>query len=427
MAAIRQTKEFMRNIHRDNDTSYITIATKQDTKWSQFHYLGVDHATNKAIEFIGKDIDVYHSNNSFYKKQRGNATLFNINSLYVDLDCHIEGVDIDYNRALAYLQTLFYGVKIPTPTYTVMSGRGFQLYWLIDTAPKQAAYLWKLIQTRLAEELSNITTYVPELTVDESCVHDVTRVFRVVGTTNTKANKVATIVQSYDYRYTMSEIRDTYFDDLNVKYNPNPKVNTTQTHNIKYLHNSYSLQQARLNDLEKLIELRNGNLLGYRDEFLFIYGWTVVNKKCSESLFIRELEALNTLFKEPLTDSEIRNKAEHIYKKHKSKVLKKENPKHYYENFDVYIFRNDTIIKKLAITEEEQKKLDTIISKRVKYDRNNDNRKKKRRNEAGLTKKQQEKLDRKVKIQELKAKGYKQTEVADMLNVSLRTVKTDWK
>ena len=81
MAAIRQTKEFMRNIHRDNDTSYITIATKQDTKWSQFHYLGVDHATNKAIEFIGKDIDVYHSNNSFYKKQRGNATLFNINSI----------------------------------------------------------------------------------------------------------------------------------------------------------------------------------------------------------------------------------------------------------------------------------------------------------------------------------------------------------
>ena len=46
---------------------------------------------------------------------------------------------------------------------------------------------------------------------------------------------------------------------------------------------------------------------------------------------------------------------------------------------------------------------------------------------AGLTKKQQEKLDPKAKVQELKAKGYKQIEVADMLGVSLRTVKTDWK
>lgn len=427
MSAAKQTKEFMQNIHRDNDTSYITIATKQDTKWSQFHYLGVDHATNKAIEFVGKEIDVYHSNNSFHKKQRGNATLFNINSLYIDLDCHIDGANIDYNRALEYLQTLFYGVKVPTPTYTVMSGRGFQLYWLIDTAPKQAAYLWRLIQTRLAEELSNITTYVPGLTVDESCVHDVTRVFRVVGTTNTKANRVATIVQSYNYRYTMSEIRDTYFDDLNVEYKPNPKVKSAKTNNVTYLSKTFSLQHKRLLDLERLIQLRNGDLKGYRDELLFIYGWTAVIKNCSESVFVRELEAVNTLFKDPLSDSEIRNKAKYIYKKHKSKVLKKENPKHYYEHFDVYIFRNDTIIKKLGITEQEQKDMETIISKRVKYDRNNDNRKKKRRNDNGLTKKQQEKLERRAKIQELKAKGYKQAEVADMLELSERTIRSDWK
>lgn len=428
MGSIRQTQDFMQTIHKDNDTSYITIATKEETKWSQFYYLGVDHATNKAIEFVGKNIDVYHSNNSFSKKQRGNATLYNLNTLYIDLDCHIEGANIDYNRALKYLETLFYGVKIPVPTYTVFSGRGFQLYWAIETAPKQAIYLWKLLQVRLAQELSNITTYVPELTVDSSCVEDVARVFRVVGTTNTKAKKVATIVQSSKNRYSMSEIRDTYFEDLKpkFKYKSTPTIARNKTV-ISYLYNSYSLQQARINDLEKLIELRNGDLKGKRDELLFIYGWTVVSKKSNEEVFTRELEALNTLFKEPLNASEIRYKAKHIYNKHKSKILLKAEPKHFYENFDVYIFRNDTIIKKLEITEEEQKHMKTLIAKREKYDRKNAKRNQARRNENGLTKKQQEKLERKVKIQELKYKGYKQTEVADMLGVSLRTVKTDWK
>ena len=289
--------------------------------------------------------------------------------------------------------------------------------------------MWKLLQVRLAQELVKITQYVPGLTVDDSCVEDVTRVFRVVGTTNTKANKVATIVQSSNNRYSMSEIRDTYFEDLKPKTSKS-KAKTTITRNkavISYLYNSYSLQQARLTDLEKLIELRDGDMKGYRDELLFIYGWTVVNKRATEEVFTRELEALNTLFKEPLSDSDIRYKAKHIYNKHKSKILLKSEPKHFYENFDVYIFRNDTIIRKLNITEEEQKHMTTLIAKREKYDRNNTRRKLNRRNEIGLTKKQQEKQERKSKVQDLKSKGYKQTEVAEMLGVSLRTVKTDWK
>ena len=93
--------------------------------------------------------------------------------------------------------------------------------------------------------------------------------------------------------------------------------------------------------------------------------------------------------------------------------MKKDNPTQFYEYFDVYIFRNDTIIKYLDITEQEQKSLKTIIAKREKYDRKNARRTP--RNKAGLTKKQQEKADRKRKIQELKAQGYKQKDVIKLL------------
>ena len=108
-------------------------------------------------------------------------------------------------------------------------------------------------------------------------------------------------------------------------------------------------------------------------------------------------------------------------------MLKKEKPKQFYEHFDTYIFRNDTIIKKLEITEDEQKQMSTIIAKREKYDRNNEKRRNKRRNEAGLTKKQQEKADLKAEIKLLLAGGMSFRTIAKELNISLgkvqRTIK----
>ena len=431
MSSAVKTSEFMHTLHADNDKSYISIShcKKKGNDWKQEFYLGVNNAANRAVELVNHDINVYHSNNSFSKRQRGNATLYNINSLYIDLDCHDSIVEVDYKRALEYLKTLFYDVKVPRPTYTVMSGRGFQLYWKIETAPKQAVYLWKLLQVRLAQELANIETYVAGLTVDNSCVEDVSRIFRVVGSYNTESHTRSEIVDSCECVYSMSEIRDTYFEDLKPKQTSKSKT-TTQTKNksvISYLYNSYSLQQARLNDLEKLIELRDGDLKGKRDELLYIYGWTVVGKKCTEDVFLRELEALNTLFKEPLTDSEINYKAKHIYNKHKSKILLKAEPKHFYENFDVYIFRNDTIIKKLEITDDEQKHMTTLIAKREKYDRNNNRRKQSRRNEMGLTKRSQAKIDTRGKVQKLKEQGLSQSKVAQQLGLGIATVKRHWK
>ena len=48
--------------------------------------------------------------------------------------------------------------------------------------------------------------------------------------------------------------------------------------------------------------------------------------------------------------------------------------------------------------DEEQRELSTIISKRVKQDRQNDSKKKKRRNDNGLTITQQNQLDLYIRI-----------------------------
>ena len=428
MNTVKQN-EFYEVIHQDNETSYVTIATKTKmSKWAQYHFKGKEQVFGRLADLSGQEVNVYHSNNSFYMPKRGQATLYNLNALYMDLDCHKQ--DFDYQQALYWLKEEFYEVKVPTPTFTVFTGRGLQLYWSIETAPRQAVDLWLLLQTRIAEELAPISEFVAGMKVDTVVVDDVSRVFRMVGTKNTHTNTVATVVDHYNYRYTMSEIRENYYPDLGAKA-PGRKKATKEREvaptNIMRLHTALMLRCARADDLIKLIELRNGDMKGKRDELLFIYGWTVVSKTCQKERFVRELEAINVLFKEPLSDKEIRYKARHIYDKYSSKVLKKENPKQFYEHFDTYIFRNDTIIKKLEITEDEQKQMSTIIAKREKYDRKNEKRRNNRRNEAGLTKKQQEKADLKAEIKLLLASGMSLRTIAKELNISLgkvqRTIK----
>ena len=419
----KEIKTFMGVIHADNDTSFITVATNHKNVWQQVHCLGHENATKHIIKLLNSNMsDIYHSNNSFYKPQRGEATLFNLNALYIDIDGHGDSDSlIDYNRIHEYLKVVFFNRKIPLPTFVVGTGRGLHLYWKIETAPRDAKYLFKMIQISLAEVLAEINKFDGRLNVDMSCANDVARVFRVPNTLNSKSQTYAQILEANNVCYTMSDIRDKYFRHL---YSDSDRLLKKSKNNViaNRFFNKLNLQQSRIDDLLKLLEMRAGDMKGYRDKFLFIYGWTVVDKRASEEIFIRELIAVNELFKDPLTHAEISNKARQIYKKYKSKVLKKDNPTQFYEYFDVYIFRNETIIKYLDITEQEQKSLKTIIAKREKYDRKNDKRNAKRRNEAGLTKKQQEMKDLKEKIEELKAQGMSLRAIAESLGVSLGKV-----
>ncbi|MBC9720442.1 MAG: hypothetical protein H9W82_03345 [Lactobacillus sp.] len=426
----KQIKSFMKDIHKDNDTSYITVANRDKTAWKQVHCLGHHEATTHIINLVNSDIsDIYHSNNSFFKQKRGEATLFNLNALYIDIDCHDDSTDkVNYARVHEYLKVVYFNRKIPLPTYVICSGRGLHLYWKIETAPRQAAYLWKLLQTRIAEVLSDITDFESRLHVDMTCVKDVARVFRVPNTLNSKSQTYAQILEVNNVCYSMSDIRDTFYNDL---YKNNDRLlskSRKRNQNIiaNRFFNKLNLQQSRIEDLLLLLEMRQGDMKGYRDKFLFIYAWTVVDKRASEEIFTRELFAVNELFKIPLIESKIRDKAKHIYKKYESKALKKDNPTEFYEYFDVYIFRNETIIKELNITEQEQKQLKTIIAKREKYDRNNERRQTERRNEAGMTKREQAKHDTMTRVRALKDKGLKQKQVASELGVGIATVKRYW-
>ena len=164
---------------------------------------------------------------------------------------------------------------------------------------------------------------------------------------------------------------------------------------------------------------------GMRDEFLTMYAWTVISKKDDLEKLERELHGINSLFKAPLKDKEVSYKAKYIFERFNKEVIKGADTSQFTE-FDRYWYKNTTIIKRLEITPKEQKEMLTIISKEEKDQRRNKYKRDCRRNENGLTKKQQEKLDRYNTIQELKRLGYTQKAVSETLNISIRTVKNEW-
>ena len=88
--------------------------------------------------------------------------------------------------------------------------------------------------------------------------------------------------------------------------------------------------------------------------------------------------------------------------------------------------KSETIIEWLNISEEEQRELITLKSKKIKQENNNAQRREKRRNSEGLTSREQQKQDLIKKIQILKNQGLKQKEVSEKLNKSIRTIKNYW-
>lgn len=424
----RELYEFMSTIHAEDD-GWITIAYRPYHKgdWTQgfvqYHCKGLEDTVDKLEEIISYGFDTYQSHASFYMPKRSVSSLWHINTLFVDIDCHHENQTFDLNATMYYLMKEYFGVKVPNPTYVVFTGRGIQLYWAIEHAPKQALPLWQLLQNQLILELKELEEDVSGIQIDTKCC-DIPRITRLPLSFNTKGQLQAKIIYRHDYRYNLTEILTEYYPQLEFvqqrKQKKELKEQEKNVSNLKRLYTALSVRCDRAEDLLKLLELRNGEMTTQRDKFIFYYIWTVIEKKATLEEIENELSAINESFSEPLSEEEIRYKAQHVYYKFQNQELKKLNPTQYYHHFDRYIFKNETIIQDLEISEEEQRQMKTLIQTTEKYCRNNERRTP--RNEEGKTKKQQERELILDKIIALKQEGAKNKEISQQLNLTPKTL-----
>ncbi|MFD3158860.1 DNA-binding response regulator (plasmid) [Haloimpatiens sp. FM7330] len=452
-----EAKKQIQILHSKDD-GYITVAVKKDKLWSQYHY-----KYNVLKEHIGKvlgieGVNIYMSPNSFYVPFRRIENVRKLNSLYIDLDYYtinkFKNKSVD--DILYILEKDYFDKKVPKASFIVITGRGLCIYWSIEPVPKQALPLWNAVQKIFLDKLKNIGA-------DQKSI-DAARVMRLAGSINQKNEKVTEILVYDEKKYVLKDIQEKYVPKL-TPYVKNPcHRQRGRKANVVKMFTLYSLHLARLKDIVKIQELRGGmcrnskgQLLetGQREFMCFLYRYWCCCFTSDVKKALEDTKEFNKNFKRPLRDKEVEKQtasAQKAYEKwlenefHKKKKSKdevnkskdevnkskdevKEKKNGTYE-FSGYNYKNDTLIDLLNITDIEMKDLETIIGKdevkrRTNVRTNEYNKvkfKAERRNKAGLTKREQAKLDKIKDIKELRETGLTQKQIARKINITQQAV-----
>lgn len=375
------------------------------------------NTTNKALkevieEFKGEE-NIYIGPNTFFIPKRENKNIRQFRALYIDLD----NLEDDQVATTYRILELAEENIIPKPTMIVDSGRGLHLYWRIKNAPYRALHTWQELEDMLYHRLKK---YGADIKATDGA-----RVLRLPGTINSKNKAECRIIyQDNNLEYSMYDLRETYLQEKYKKQISKAYKNNKVIKNAFY--NSYSLHIARAEDLEMLCKLRNYDVKGYRNMIIHCYTyWNGIYERDLEVLE-NKVKELNNSFIKPLRNSEIKatiksvNKAIDKFIKYEQGIRAGEDRRVTKGMKDKggYWYKNETLIERLGITDSEQRQMKTIIGTRVKYDRKNEKRNLARRNENGLTPKQQELQDLKIKILELKEQGLSIRKIAEILGKS---------
>lgn len=395
-----QEREFLLSnsvdLQHSDSKGWITLA-KINGDYNQYHYKYNDLKNAIKDLMVDDGTNIYVSQNTFYKPQRRIENIKELKALYIDIDCY----NSKYTKeaVIYFLENDLYDSKIPRPNMLIDSGRGLYYILLIESVPHMALPLWYSVQRYLYDNLKEYGSDIKAL--------DPTRILRISGSINSKSNTDVKILDCYDYKYTLREIQEEYLPDIPK----NKVIKKGRPKKVVALFNEYSLYHARLLDLTKLCELRDYNMEGHREIILFLYRYWTCCFTDDESKALSDALELNSRFIVPLPTREVERNTKSAERAYRDKKYK---------------YTNTKLIEILAITQEEQQHLNTIINNKEKYRRCAEEKKAKqkakRRNKNGLTKREQDKKDKINKIKQLKNQGLNNNQIALKLGVNRSTV-----
>lgn len=420
-------KEFCDHLYDDSTDGYIQVLKLNDEKNKSERTIKIYNTRHEGLKDIVEELheqnDVFVAPNTMYIPKRRVENIRQFRSLFQDIDC--ENIGFEKAETVYLIWELYYEGKIPKPTMVTDSGRGVHLYWRIQNAPYGALNTWQELQDYIYYNLKH-------LGADRQAT-DSARVLRLPGTINSKNQVNCKVLYiDDDLEYSMYELREQY---LNYK----PKSYQLQMQDTKVVENkvvsnrffnSYSLHMQRANDLQTLCRLRKFDMKGYRNMAIHCYAyWKGIYVRDQHELE-KEVIELNNAFKEPLKDTEVKAVLRCIPKAIEKFIAyeqglrsgEKKRVSKGMRDKEGYWYKNTTLIERLGITANEQKHMKTIIGTDEKYERNNERRRSERRNESGLTKKQQDLQDIKLKVEKLKDEGLSLRAIAKELAISLGKV-----
>lgn len=353
--------------------------------------------------------EIYYTPNTFNSPiKREREYLWQLHRFYIDID-HKKGTEpIDPFEVVGAVEQLAEEKKIPQPTEYINSGRGIHIYWDINNCHIMLLDLWEKIENHLFNRIKELERSIKNISVDTR-VKDPTRLLRLPGTINSKNNsKCYSMLKNESNKYNIFDLKKAYIKPKKQYKQNKGKIAYLPTKNL------YTLNMSRIEDFKRIVSLRKGDIVGYRNTLIMLYSYhyRLVNEVTVEEL-IKVTKEFNKSFREPYKVKELTSVCRSVNR----------TVKHFQEDSTKgYKFTNKYIINALDLEEHEQDQLLTIISTRVKYDRKNKKRNESRRNEEGLTSRQQQKKELINKVKELKQQGLRQVEIADKLGITKGTV-----
>lgn len=339
---LAQAQQFVWLLHGKNQAQ-IQIAQLEDGKQVGSAVYWGNRVMDGLGEWIGKP-DIYITLNVFRNYNRQATSLVGFNALYTDLDFYKIG--ITKQAARQEIQRMIDAKEVPTPSLIIDSGRGYQLVWLVDFMAATDGYkkLWQAMQNAIYSRFLHLNA--------DNAAKSISQIYRLVGSRSSRTGSSITFEHLAD-RYTIGELKDGLlgeYESFTARTGEYQKPRKKRTFKESGL-SPYTLAKARKQDLESLVELRQGRV--NRRRMLFYYAVLTLETYCGD---IKNLEAaikaLNNKFAKPLRECDlvgVRASAFNSY------TLKQGN-----KNMG-YKFTNTYLIENLEITVDEQKYMTQLI------------------------------------------------------------------
>ena len=425
-------------VHDSERAGYFSLLVDRHGRKLQNSYRLTDMAD--ILPRVDRQSDSWMSQGEFKQPNRRCVNLARMGLLFADLDTY----KTEWGRVRTPDQ-LAGGVLhfcdeegLPRPSLMVFSGRGIQAKWLLsDPVPAAALPRWNACQKYLIDRLLPLGA--------DKAAKDASRVLRLVDTVNTKSGLVVYCVDQqtdidgkpvrYSFDYMAEHLLPFSREEMAERQKAQAEVRTKRkaawdarvlrggkTSNLK----GYSPRQLswdRMNDLRMLNELRGGCdegsrmlMLHWQINFMLLSGAANPATMFAEAAELaKQLHAGWNYRSAEL--STIYSKAKQFARGEKVMFAGREYPA-------LYTPRNDTLINLFSITDDEQRKLRTIISKDMARERDRD-RHIARRREAGMIERvayEQAATAKREQAIALKLQGMSVRAIAAIMGVSVGAV-----
>ena len=339
----------------------------------------------QMLELAGKDAtaDYWITQGVFGpQRNRRKANMAHCGVAFVDLDYYKirKLADLPPEAVLEMVLTRCQAWNIPLPSLVVDSGQGLQLKWFHDKLPSRALPRWEALQKFLVECLLDLGA--------DTGAKDISRILRVVQTVNQKNGYPVRVLWQQGLGYTQDPYSFNEFIEAvyqahiaHFRLTPPPVRSTKKKKKKKkkktevFVFNSRqpfsedSLNWSRLCDLKLLAQLRGGDVGEGLREPLAFYLCNFFALRYSDELASNPLDnwhefrSLCRTAAPYWVDAKIRDKTSNLYQLIRDDAAGKKIEFMGKEYRPLYTPRNDTLINLFGITDEEQRKLSTIISK----------------------------------------------------------------